>query len=159
MLVLAKSGHGSPHSKKTGLALCLAALMTATLLAGCGGQRGPERVVVSGLVRYNGKPVRDGMIRFTPVAASTAPTSGAAIVDGRYRADSHGGVAVGTYRVLIEAYPAANHGSGIIARDTGAAKSGAPGQYLPARYNTQTQLQLTVESGSREFTKNFDLSD
>jgi len=32
-------------------------------------------------------------------------------------------------------------------------------QYVPAKYNTSTELQITVEPGSKEIVKNFELMD
>ena len=38
-------------------------------------------------------------------------------------------------------------------------KAGLGGQYLPKSHNVDSQLQITVEPGSRNITKNFDLTD
>ena len=136
----------------TGLALL------AILLGGCGGDRGPQRVVVSGTVNYNGKPIPVGAIHFIPTANNPAPTSGAQIIDGKYEANSHGGVPVGTHRIQIEAYTSQSG-----AKTAGSA--GPPGadglikQYLPGKYNDNTTLEITIPPGSREITKDFDLTN
>ena len=131
----------------------------AIMLNGCG-DRGPERVRVSGLVTYDGKPVAEGRIRFTPDASSNMPVSGAYIVDGRYQADSHGGVPVGAYKVQIEAYTPTDPsllpdlaGKG----KPNAGKAGFGQQYLPAKYNVDTQIEMTIPPGSGAITKDFDL--
>jgi hypothetical protein len=153
------TGDKSPHSNPL-LVLWLSAALMTTLLAGCGDDRGPERVVVSGTVTYNGKPIPDGSIRFVPTAASAAPISGAPIVAGRYKIESRGGVAMGTYRVQIEAYrQAANQNAPAAPLRHGLPTGEMREQYLPARHNTQTQLQTTIESGRREVTKDFELTD
>jgi hypothetical protein len=135
-------------------------LMTAmALLCGCT-DNGPDRVVVSGAVTYNGKPVSEGTIRFIPQATSQVPTAGATIADGKYKVDLRGGVPAGTHKVAIEAYrrvpftprpgqpPPRNYLDGKITQ-----------QYLPRSCNAASKLEITIEPGSREITRNFDLTD
>ena len=85
-------------------ALSLTWAIAAAIFSGCGRDQGPERVVVSGTVTFDGKPIRRGRIHFMPVATSAVPVSGADIKDGRYKVDGRGGVPVGTYKIEIEAY-------------------------------------------------------
>jgi hypothetical protein len=131
----------------------------AALLCGCT-EKGPERVVVSGTVSYNGKPVSEGTIQFIPQATSQVPMAGAPIAEGKYKVDLHGGVPVGTHKVAIEAYR----------RVPFTPRSGQPAprnyfdgkitqQYLPRSCNAASKLEITLESGSRDITKNFDLTD
>jgi hypothetical protein len=95
-----------------------------------------------------------------PVASSAVPMAGAEIIDGKYKVDGRGGVPIGTHKVEIDAYRAdptglktGNAPPPIMAR-------GAPRfQYLPKRYNFDSQLKITIEPGSREITKDFDLTD
>lgn len=82
--------------------------------------------------------------------------AGTGIKDGRYKVDGHGGVPVGTHKIEIEAYRV----------DPKYLKSGAPTargiprtQYLPKRYNADSQVQIAIEPGSKEITKDFDLTD
>jgi hypothetical protein len=141
------------------LALCLGCLLAAFSLAACGGKRGPERVVVFGTVSYRGQPIPDGLIRFVPVEASSAPISGATIIGGRYRADSEGGVPIGTHKIEIEAHrppKAVASGEGARFRRSSAF---AGYQYIPDKYNVKTILEIIIQSGSREISKNFDLTD
>jgi hypothetical protein len=134
--------------------------MTAAVLIGCGGVREPERVVVSGAVTYNGQPLPEGIIHFVPVAGSGMPTTGVAIVAGKYRADAKGGVPVGTHTLQIEAYRRF-----VAPAQAGAASPPAPGkfelreQYLPEKFNVRSDLQVTIPSGSRAITKDIALSD
>jgi hypothetical protein len=125
-------------------------------LAGCGGDRGPERVVVSGTVTYNGKPIPNGSIRFMPTAASPVPMAGAAIKDGEYKVEAHGGIPVGTHKIEIDAYrvdPA-------YAKPDMPTGRGVPRkQYLPKRYNTDSELTITIEPGSPKITKDFALTE
>ena len=136
---------------------CALALLA---LSGCG-RSGPERVVVSGTVNYQGKPLRRGEIRFFPIQKTDTPMTGAYVVDGRYTADKRGGVPVGTHRVVIEAFrskrkaggptgsPPDDLGAGLVPQE----------QYLPEQYNLKSDLQITLEPGAGSTVKDFNLTD
>ena len=147
------STRGSTGLRTAALALG-SAWLVLLMVCGCG-HRGPERVTVSGQVTYRGQPLSYGQIHFVP-AENTAgvPVTAATIRDGRYTASIKGGVFVGSHEVRILAY-----------RDN--APQDAPAdadfaqqvQYLPAKYNSQTELQITIPSGSGAIHRNFDLDD
>ncbi len=134
-------------------------LAVALLSGGCGRNRGPERVVVSGTVTFKGEPVANGTIRFVPDPSSGMPTAGTVIKDGKYNAERFGGVPVGTHKVQIEAMravklgPPAKPGEPVPLRSEGFIK------YIPKKYNDNTQLEITIEPDSEEIVKNFDLTD
>ena len=131
----------------------------STLLCGCGsGDRGPERAVVSGTVTYNGKSIPTGEIRFMPVATSPVPTAGAVIKDGQYKMDGKGGVPVGTHKIEIEAYRQGSQEPGNPPSPLGVAR-GFRHQYLPKKYNENTQLEITIQPGSPPITQDFNLTD
>ena len=130
-------------------------LLAAAFLGGCSRDHGPERVVVSGKVAYNGKAIPEGLIRFVPVEASSASVSGATIADGKYKVDSHGGVTVGTHRIEIEAYRPRKPQT---SRDGGPSRFSGE-QYIPRKYNAGTCLEISIQPGSPAITKNFDLTD
>lgn len=133
--------------------------LAAMMLSGCRANREPPRVIVSGKVTYRGEPVADGVIRFIPLPRCPVPSSGAYIVAGCYRADGRGGVPVGTHRVEIEAYRAVP----INVQPGAPLPPGMPEegheQYLPDRYNTSTQLEITIEPSRKGITKDFDLAE
>jgi hypothetical protein len=138
----------------TGLAMAIAGA------GGCGRAGGPERVVVSGSVLYHGQPIPNGRIRFTPAKDSAMPASGAFIVDGKYVADSQGGVPVGPCSIQIEAYrPLSGDGK----PETAATHPGAGRvklfQYLPKKFNADSRMALTIEPGSGKITQDFELKD
>ncbi len=136
------------------LTFCLAAVIFTA--GGCNDGR-LERVPVSGTVSYDGQPVAQGTIRFTPLKGQQVPLSAAPIKDGQYTADSKGGVAVGEYRVEIEAFykkktnPNRPLPPGV--------ERGATGwvQYMPPKYGDKSELTFTVESGAGSTSKDFDL--
>lgn len=140
------------------LFLALLAALGCLSAAGCR-HGGPERAIVTGKVTYQGKPLVEGHIRFVPAPGSELPTAGALIMGGRYAADGKGGVPVGTHKVIIEAYrllgPGRSTASGEQAPETAPARQ----QFLPAKYNAKTELEITIESGAGRITKDFDLAD
>ncbi|UUO08665.1 hypothetical protein M4951_10180 [Blastopirellula sp. J2-11] len=126
-------------------------VVAAMLLAGCGGvQSGPERVIVSGKVTYQGAPIENGDILFTPAAGSSNPASGAIIENGNYLANNKGGVPIGKFLVKI----------------SGFRPSGQPvpegdiqpmDQYIPAKYNDRTSLEIEITKDAEGTQQNFDL--
>jgi len=144
-------GTGSYASRT--LCLFMVCAGAVVVLVGCRGNEGPERVVVSGTVTYQGKPIKQGLIRFIPDANSQVPASGAEIIEGRYRADSHGGVAVGTHRIEIEGYREVSASM----RDM-PSNFAPPPNYLPGRYNVNSELRITIDPGSGPIVENFDLT-
>jgi hypothetical protein len=135
-------------------------VLPAVLLSGCRGDRGPERVVVSGTVTYNGKPLSEGEIRFVPLPTCPVPVTGALIVEGRYSTKDGGGVPVGTHKIQIEARRHKAGGPNTPGPPTGSRGFGFRGmQYLPAKYNANTQLEIIIPPGSPAITKDFQLTD
>ena len=135
------------------------AVLLAGFVAGCD-HDGLERVVVSGTVTYQGKPLEEGQIRFQPTANTKAPTSGAFIRKGTYRVDSQGGVPIGTYKVRIEASRVGTERVSSSSEEALSVESTPPReQYIPAKYNRATQLEITIEPGSKAVTRNFELTD
>ena len=131
------------------LVLCCTLLLWV-VAGGCGGS-GIERVIVAGKVTLAGKPVEKGFIRFYPIKGTVGPMWGAQIADGKYRADGKGGVPVGIHRVEIEAFRTVK--SGPVGPDVfedfgGNGPAVAEVQYIPARYNAQSELELIVDTES-----------
>jgi len=121
---------------------CFAAAVFA--ISGCGGQSGPERVVVYGTVTHQGEPIARGQVLFEPAAGSMVPVAWAKIVDGRYTANVHGGVCPGTYKVQFEAY----------------GKAADPQtNTLSNKFGERSSIQVTIESGVRKVEKNFELKE
>lgn len=122
---------------------------------GCGGGD-LEKVVVSGNVSYRGRPVENGDVLFYPAANTQGPVSGASIKDGRYVASAKGGVPVGRHQVQIRAFRTDTP------VPTTVEELDAPGrrrQYLPPKYNTNTELKITIPPGDRKITRDFELNE
>lgn len=142
-------------------ALWLSGAVAIAALTGCGkGAGGPERVVVSGTVTYRGAPLSDGEIRFVPLPTCPVPTTAARIVDGKYEIEGSGGVPVGSHKIQIEAYrwlDSMRKSDASLPPDTSMRRPRQ--QYLPKKYNSSTELEITIEPGSSAITKDFELTD
>lgn len=118
-------------------------------LAGC--NQKTEQFEVRGQVSYEGEPVAEGKILFMPNDESR-PQAIARIIDGEYATASPGGVFVGEYKVQVFGY----RGTGKV-QDLGAlfGKQEQQVQYLPAKFNRETELTVDISSETREY--NFEL--
>lgn len=124
------------------------ALVTVAILcaAGCGTSSGPIRGAVSGEVTLDGAPIDDGVITFIPTGATQGAPAGTSIAAGRYSLDAGQGPTVGTHRVEIVANRKTGKKLPAIAPATGEVEEVE--QYLPARYNTQSELKAEIKVGT-----------
>lgn len=122
---------------------------------GCGRSTNLDKVIVEGVVSYDGKPVQNGEILFYPTGGTEGPVSGAPIVDGRYRAVAKGGVPVGQQVVKIEAYDTSPRGGG--GDMTSVGRGGARVNYLPDKYHRASQLTVEITSEDKTITRDFEL--
>ena len=128
----------------------------ALLLAGCaGGEDDLPREAVSGTVKLNGEPLKQGRIQFQ----GTAPGS-SGIVDGHYAISKAEGLVPGKYQVMI--FGAAAEGEPAPAKaempgDTPPPKK-AVKEPIPAKYNAKSELTAQVTQGGPN-TFDFDLTD
>lgn len=133
-------------------------LLLMLAVAGCDSGE-MDRVVVSGAVTYNGRPIELGQIRLVPDQNTIAPTSGAAIIDGHYAINTKGGVPVGSHRVEIFGYEK-GASPGEQGRDLRSNAGEIVGrQYLPARFNSKSELVLNVRSEDGAVTRDFALAE
>lgn len=117
-------------------AACLAGALLVCATLGCGSD---GMVVVSGSVMFDGQPLADGAISFYAIDQSVAPQGGR-ILDGRFQLRCRPGM----HRVKI-----------LASRAKVGAKELTPGmtpreQYIPARYNDASTLELEVSTKSRQ---------
>lgn len=126
-------------------------LMSATLLwlAGCGGESNPRKGV-SGNVVFEGKPLDQGRIHFSP-ATSGSSEGGATITEGKYSIPADVGLLPGSYKVAIFSYD--QKGKKVESTEI----PGDPGanqfrERIPAKYNSETTLKADVqEKGPNTF--------
>lgn len=99
------------------------------------------RVPLEGTVSLDGRPLKDGTIQFRPLAGTNGPTAGAQIVDGKFVIPVQGSPFVGKFSIEITATRLTGRkvpnpiGSGMVDECK---------QFLPSRYNSESQLQAEV---------------
>jgi hypothetical protein len=123
------------------LLLVLAALYG---VAGC--SDGPPYGDVTGEVTLDDTPLREGVVRFVPVAGNT-PTASALIENGQFS----GRVPVGDHRVEISSpkLPKGINTSREMKRGT-VDEGVALDDLIPERYNTKSELTVTVKKGANK---------
>lgn len=127
------------------------------VITGCG--RGSERVVVTGAVTYRGQPIPQGSVGFYPCEGTGGSPAIVAIADGKYIAESQGGIPVGSYRVVILGVRKDTRRPESKTFDDGLPPLDPVEQYLPAKYNAKTELKVTVEPSRSSLTRDFTLTD
>jgi hypothetical protein len=141
----------------TRLLACLVLMPASAAMfsAGCGGADDDHpRQPVSGTVKFQGEPLKSGLIQFQPASADASTAGGAGIVDGQYSISRAEGLVPGSYRVSITSLGAAA---------TPLPAGATPGdpvmkvkEPIPARYNATTELKAQVtKEGPNKF--DFDL--
>jgi hypothetical protein len=121
------------------LAFCVLFALACT---GCG-DPGPKRYPVTGEVTWQGQPVAEGSVVFTPVDKGV--TDAGKIVAGKFEAR----VTAGKKKVEITA----TRKTGPVDPSMGMARRES---YIPAKYNRQTTLEKEVTSAGENHFK-FDL--
>lgn len=127
-------------------------LYISVTLVGCGGSDG--RLGLKGTVTLDGQPLTEGAIVFIPEPGTQGPAAGGKIVDGQFTVAAAKGTMTGAFRVKITALrktgkkvfdPTAQmQGSG--ARDELVDELK---QYIPARYNSKSELTADVVDGGK----------
>ena len=121
-------------------------LLLALLIVGCGQIKLAE---VSGTITYDGEVVEQGSIAFLPLDGN-GPSGGSAIKDGKYFAQN---VSVGMVKVRI--LGAKVTGQKRMFDDPNSPLVTTSEQYLPTKYNKETELTYEVKAGSQ--TNDFNL--
>jgi hypothetical protein len=122
-------------------------LLVCGAVVGCANQE-PAGIPVSGTVTFQGKPLDQGAIEFSPTSQQ-GTFSGGEIVDGQYSIPAEQGLAPGSYDVRITS----SEGG------TQAPADQAPGEStitakerIPAAYNSATTLKVDVtKDGNKTF--------
>tara|TARA_R110002095_G_scaffold122994_2_gene106888 strand:- start:2656 stop:3087 length:432 start_codon:yes stop_codon:yes gene_type:complete len=132
---------------------CFLSLFCPILLSGCAGNApsdARDRAITFGAVQFSGNPVAEGQISFIPLKG---PTAMGPIREGNYRIDSKGGVPSGVCKVRILAFEETGKEQVIGA---GGKTMKETRQVVPARYNQNSTLEVTINSGE-ENRRDFDL--
>jgi hypothetical protein len=130
------------------------------MLALCSGCGGPALLEVKGTVTYDGRPLTHGVVSFVPLTArgnGGRVAVGSIGADGRFRlgpAGEPGGVAPGSYRVLVSCWEDPVVESGTPAGTTPRGVSVVPERY--GDFSTSDLKARVSRFGSNRFA--FDLS-
>ena len=133
----------------------LTTLALTLQLIGCDGGGEVRRAEIRGEVSLDGELVPNGSIVFLPASGNSGPSAGGSIQDGRYMISRDDGPALGTNHVEIRALR--KTGRKIRSPDplSGDRLIDERRESVPARYNTESVLEVEIQSGKNEF--NFSL--
>ncbi|MBA4105134.1 MAG: hypothetical protein C0485_05195 [Pirellula sp.] len=120
------------NSGKSARGAALAFFMLHVAILGCGA--GDGKVLVSGVVTFDGSPMPDGYITFTPEGGGTPEA--APIAAGKFEL----GLKPGSHRVEVEASHFVGEKNPIMGLQPRE-------QYVPVRYNSETTLRGDVKAG------------
>jgi hypothetical protein len=120
------------------------ALATGAIVALSGCSTGPAVGTVTGEVTFDGQPVKDGHISFTPVDGK-GQTGGAPIADGNFRAEQ-----VSATKMKVEIHGNKKTGKKIKAYDTPESPvNDEIVELLPPKFHVNSELTLDVKRGTQ----------
>lgn len=125
---------------------------------GCGGggpvYEGPQRVPVTGTVKFDGQAVTSGSIMFVPQGTDQAPAGGI-IADGNYSIREGIGPNLGKYQVKISWLEESGEEIDEEEVDEDGEPIWVPKELIPAKYNEESELTVEISAGPN--THDFDL--
>jgi hypothetical protein len=123
----------------------LCALTLVALVAAVGCSTGPAVGTVNGEVTFDGQPVKDGHVSFTPVDGK-GQTGGAPINEGKFKAEQ-----VSATKMKVELHGNRLTGKKIKAYDTPESPvMDEVAELLPSKYNFNSELTLEVKRGTQD---------
>jgi len=123
------------------------------LCSGCGS----NATHISGNVTYDGKSIEEGTIEFIPIEGTTGPSTGADIKLGHYECSQDTALARGgRYQVRISALAKTGKTTPNIVMPGGPPLAISQ-NYIPAKYNSNSTLTVTLSNDSAENTFDFQL--
>ena len=131
----------------TRLAGCCMGGICLLLLAGCSSSS--ERRALEGTVMLDGDPLAEGSITLRPLLGTPGPTAGGKITKGKFSISTNQSTFVGTFRVEITALRKTGGKvmDPILDREIDQYE-----QYIPSRYNQQSELTREVtDTGPNRF--------
>ena len=118
--------------------------LIALVVTGCG-RAGDGKVEVSGNVVFDGQPITSGDIRFVPDSRKSGSVAGSQIVNGNYQLQGKQAILPGSYRVEVTGYQNSDGSPGPVDR---ADPEADYVQYVPGKYNTESELRFTLAPDS-----------
>ena len=125
-------------------------LLPISLLVGCGDS---GRFPIKGSVKFDGTPVKKGYIVILPMPGTEGPAAGSDIIDGTFNVSAEKGVFEGHFKVEIKGWRESKK----MTEDfvTGE-KYADPVQFLPAKFNTKSELTMDVEADKESYDFNLE---
>lgn len=127
-------------------------LAATTGCVGCG--PASNRRALEGDVSFRGAPVREGAIQFFPDGVANGDSTGAMIVDGKYKIPAENGLPPGVYAVSISA---PNHKGKRPSLDEAPGAPFVAAELLPDKYNRKSILKVEVSSDPSKTRHDFPL--
>jgi hypothetical protein len=115
------------------------------IAGGCGGVKGPELAMVTGIVTLDGQPLPEARLVFQPSGKAASPSIAETSPDGRFKLAfnrNKSGAMIGTHQVKITT-------AKLVSGDGG--KETFRPEKLPPRYNGQSELAYQVQPGRNNF--------
>ena len=122
-----------------------AILLLGAIAVGC--SRVPRRFALEGQVTVDGAPLESGSMAWIPTGQTGGPTCGGSITRGRFAIPAPEGAREGQYRVEITASRQSERADSPSL--DGMTMGYSVYQYLPARYNSESELVATVTRGGK----------
>ena len=138
--------HSSAHVSRRFHVFALLVLVASTTTTGC--NNGPKLGTVTGTVRFQGEPVENARVTFTPENGrmSVAETDAEGTYELKF-ADGRLGAELGEHLVAIETYRISTDDNGGVVEFP---------ETLPAKYNRESELTRDVQQGAQVI--DFDLA-
>ncbi len=129
-------------------------LISAHTLVGCSGSDGPQVAAVEGTVTWEGKPLADAGVAFTPEKGPVA--IGRTNESGQFNLSTQGrnGAVVGSHRVTIEAFQPLPPGKKAVSSEGEVLI--APVSRIPSKYGILIKSGLEAKVTANESENNFD---
>lgn len=136
----------------TTISLCL-------FVVGCGPENTLGRLPIKGTVTLDGAPLSNGSIHFESVGGERPINTGSVIEAGKYEVPAEAGLLPGKFKVSISSSggPTETISDPEQAMDAASAAPAENKNLIPAKYNTDTELEAEVKADS-ENVFNFDLT-
>jgi len=133
---------------------CILLLISANALYGCGGSEGPQVAAVEGTVTWEGKPLADAGVAFTPEKGPVA--IGRTDEAGKFSLSTQGrnGAVVGSHRVTIEAFKPLPPGKQAVNPDGEVLI--APVSRIASKYSNLRESGLQANVTANDSENNFD---
>lgn len=120
---------------------------------GFGGQGGfSRRAAVRGFVTFDGMPLKNGVVLLLPAGETKGPTAGSTVSKGAFSIAVGSGPVVGRYRVEIKANRKTGRKENSAVPVGGRHDRDETVQFIPAMYNTASQIEIDVRPGRNTIT-------